>query len=122
MPPANGASKRQDIGLTIDGILLGNTAVSASQPAGLLNGLAPLTPTAGGGTNALLTDVKALINTIAPAMRPVLIVNSTQAASKLAQAAPPIVIAPYLTAGTAICVDSAAFGGLTRRWSGIWRC
>lgn len=65
----------------IDGILLGNAAASSAQPASLLNGLTPLTATADGGINALLGDIKALMAAIAPAIRPVLIASSVQAAS-----------------------------------------
>lgn len=102
----------EDLGLMIDGIFLGDTAVSPAQPAGILNGLTPLSPTAGGGINALLTDIKALLNAISPAIRPVLIANSTQAAS-IGILAPssrlPVISAPHLTAGTVIAFDSAAF-------------
>lgn len=101
----------QDIGLLVDSILLGNAAVTTAQPAGLLNGVTPLTATAGGGVNALLGDVKKLFAAITPAIKPVLIANSVQAASIgiLAQASPPVIVAPYLAADTVIAVDAAAF-------------
>ena len=61
----------------VDGILLGNTAAWTTQPTGLLNGLTPLAATAGGGVNALLGDIQKPLAAIAPAIKPVLIVNST---------------------------------------------
>jgi len=76
-----------------------------------LNGVTPLTATAGGGTNALLGDIKKLLAAIAPAIRPVLIANSVQAASIgiLAQSALPVIAAPYLAADQVVAVDAAAF-------------
>jgi len=101
----------EDLGLAIDAVLLGNAAASASAPAGLLNGVTPLTATAGGGTNALLGDIKKLVAAIAPAIRPVLIANSTQAASIgiLAHSSLPVIAAPYLAADQVVAVDAAAF-------------
>jgi hypothetical protein len=77
----------------------------------LLNGVAPLTATAGGGTNALLGDIKKLVAAIAPAIRPVIIVNSVQAASIgiLSQSPLPVIAAPTLAADQIIAVDAAAF-------------
>ena len=66
----------QDLGLAIDNVLLGSTAATSAAPAGLLNGVTPLTATAGGGSNALLGDIRKLLAAIAPAIRPVLITNS----------------------------------------------
>jgi hypothetical protein len=105
----------ESLGLTIDGILLGSGAASASAPAGLLNGVTPLTATAGGGSTALLGDVKKLIAAIAPAIKPVLIANSVQTASigVLAQAPLPIITAPTLPADQVIAVDAAAFASAT---------
>jgi len=86
----------------VDGILLGNTAAWTTQPTGLLNGLTPLAATAGGGVNALLGDIQKPLAAIAPAIKPVLIVNSTQAASTavLAQSPLPVITASYLVADT----------------------
>ena len=39
----------EDMGLMVDGILLGSAAATPSQPPGLLNGLTPIAPTTGGG-------------------------------------------------------------------------
>jgi hypothetical protein len=96
----------EDVGLMIDGM------ASASSPPGLLAGLTPITATAGGGVNAMMTDIKLLLNAIAPSVRPVLTMNSTQTATAgiLAPAsALPVITAPYLAAGTVIALDAASF-------------
>ena len=96
----------------IDGILLSSSAATAAAPAGILNGVTPLTATAGGGLAALLGDMKLLTAAIAPALRPVLIVGPLQAAS-LGLLAPnsglTVLISPTMTAGTVIAIDAAAF-------------
>jgi len=98
--------------LMIDGVLLGSTAVTTAAPAGLLNGVTPLTASAGGGSAALMGDIKQLANAIAPALKPVLIMNPTQAAA-LGLLAPvsslALLVAPTLAAGTVIAIDAAAF-------------
>jgi hypothetical protein len=102
----------QDLGLMIDGILLGSAAATSAAPAGLLAGIVPLTPTAGGGSNAMLGDVKKLLAAIAPALKPVMIVGSSQAATTAIIEPPigvPIITAPYLAADQVIMVDAAAF-------------
>jgi hypothetical protein len=102
----------ESLGLMIDGILLDANPATAARPAGLLNGVTPLTATAGGGLNALLGDVKQLTGAIAPALKPVLIAGAVQAAS-LGVLAPnataAVLVSPTLTAGTVIAVDAAAF-------------
>lgn len=49
-----------DTAITLDSVLLGTGAGSADVPAGLLNGVTPLTATAGGGYAAILGDLKKL--------------------------------------------------------------
>jgi HK97 family phage prohead protease len=49
-----------DTALTIDSLLLDANAASAVRPAGLLNGVTALTPTAGGGHAAILGDIRQL--------------------------------------------------------------
>jgi len=51
---------QQDTAVSIDSVLLDANAATTIRPAGLLNGVASLTPTAGGGFNALVADLKAL--------------------------------------------------------------
>ena len=96
----------------IDGILLGNTAATTAAPAGLLAGVTPLTPTAGGGSNALLGDTKKLLAATAPNLRPILIVSTSQYGTIGILEPPigiPIITAPYLAADQVIMVDAAAF-------------
>lgn len=50
-----------DTAITLDSLLLDNVAASAIRPAGLLNGVSGLTPTAGGGATAILGDIKKLL-------------------------------------------------------------
>ncbi|XIA64904.1 hypothetical protein ACFIOY_40205 [Bradyrhizobium sp. TZ2] len=101
----------RDLSLAIDNVLLGSAAATTAAPAGLLAGVTPLTPTAGGGSTALLGDIKKMLAAIAPALRPVLITTSVQAASiaTLSQAPLPVIAAPYLAADQIVAVDAAAF-------------
>ena len=98
-------------GLAADQTRSGVAATTAAL-AGLLNGVTPLTATAtGSGATALLGDIKKLVAAIAPALRPVLIANSTATASigVLAQASLPVITAPTMPADQIIAVDVAAF-------------
>jgi hypothetical protein len=52
---------------TLDQYVFDNVAASTSRPAGLLNGVTPLTPTAGGGQAACITDIKNLVAAIVTA-------------------------------------------------------
>lgn len=49
-----------DTGVALDAILLDTNAATTVRPAGILNGVAGLTPTAGGGFAALTGDIKQL--------------------------------------------------------------
>ncbi len=49
-----------DTAITLDSLLLDSTAGSSVRPAGLLNGVTPLTATAGGGYAAILGDIRKL--------------------------------------------------------------
>ena len=50
----------EDTAISLDSVLLDANAATAIRPAGILNGVAGLTPTAGGGFNAAVGDIKAL--------------------------------------------------------------
>src|SRR5262249_40595558 len=60
---------QEDTAVSLDSVLLDAGAATVVRPAGLLNGVAALTPTAGGGFNALVGDLKQLSGAI---------LNSTQ--------------------------------------------
>lgn len=49
---------QEDTAIAIDSVLLDTNAATAIRPAGILNGVTPMTPTAGGGFNALVGDIK----------------------------------------------------------------
>jgi HK97 family phage prohead protease len=76
-----------DTGVAVDTVFIDNVAVSAIRPAGIRNGVAGLTPTTGGGFNALVGDLKALagalagVNALGNNARPVWIMNPVQALS-----------------------------------------
>jgi Phage capsid family len=103
------------IGLMIDGILLGSTAATAASPGGILNGVSPLTATPGGGSAAVVADVRQLTAAIAPAIKPVFITGPVQSAtlSLLLPMSNPngflVLTSPTLAAGTVVTIDSAAF-------------
>ena len=53
-----------DTAIALDSVLIDTNAATAIRPAGILNGVSGLTPTAGGGFNALVGDIKALTNAL----------------------------------------------------------
>ena len=53
-----------DTSIAIDTVLIDANAATTIRPAGLLNGVAVLTPTAGGGLPALIGDLKLLIQAL----------------------------------------------------------
>jgi Phage capsid family len=58
------ACLREDAAASLDASLFSDTAASSARPAGLLAGTAPITATAGGGVEALHTDLRALVGAI----------------------------------------------------------
>lgn len=53
-----------DTSVAIDTVLIDANPATVIRPAGLLNGVASLTPTAGGGLNALIGDIKLVIQAL----------------------------------------------------------
>jgi Phage capsid family len=106
----------EDLSLAIDAILLDATAADAIRPAGLRAGVSGLTPSATGTpTEKMMADVKALLNGIAPSIRPTLIAGTTPSASLSIlgpQLGVPVIPAPQLTGGTVIMLDAAAFASI----------
>jgi hypothetical protein len=85
-------------------------------PAGLLNGVTPITPTAGGGSAAMLTDLGALVAALATAYggkTPVFVVAPKQAVTMKAALGfhwdYPIIASAALAAGTVIAIELASF-------------
>lgn len=58
---------REDAASSLDATIFSNVAASASRPAGILNGITPLTATAGGTATAMATDIRALISAVVAA-------------------------------------------------------
>jgi hypothetical protein len=91
--------------------------VLGTHPAGLLAGIAPLTATAGGGSVAMLADLKALAAAVAPAAgnaEPILVCAPAQAiAVKMSPRDPmPIFTSSALAAGVVVCVVPPAIASV----------
>jgi HK97 family phage major capsid protein/HK97 family phage prohead protease len=74
----------EDTSIAIDTILVDANPATSVRPAGLRNGVAGLTPTAGGGFTALVGDIKQMVAVLASAnslRTPVWIMNPAQANS-----------------------------------------
>jgi HK97 family phage prohead protease len=120
-----------DTAVALDAVLLDNNAASAIRPAGLLNGVTPLTATAGGGFAALTGDIKQLTGALLTATRgnvrnPCFIMNPQQVMSAGLTPAPSSGVFPFDTStgalngwpiidsgtvplGTVIAMDAADF-------------
>ena len=55
---------QEDTAVALDSVLLDSNAATVIRPAGILNGVSGLTPTAGGGFNALTGDIKQISGAI----------------------------------------------------------
>jgi len=102
----------EDTAAAIDTAMLSNAAATAGSPAGLLNGVVPLTATTGGGVAALARDLGALADAIDAddqvfLMRPSEKLRALTLAPGLAAAT--IVETTGLPAGTLVAVDASAF-------------
>ena len=112
------------VGRGLDAVLFSSAAPSAIAPAGLLYGVVPITPIAGGGFNAMSGDLRALISSIAAAgidTASVVFVCSPSQALALSLAAGPhfaheIIEASGLAANTVIAIATA---GLAASGSGV---
>ena len=111
------AALTESVALGLDKVLFSNqAAVPGLHPAGILNGIAALTPTstAGGKTDAMAGDVQLLLTAIAPVAGGgwLIIASPAQAAAllfRLAQAVPNVVASSALPAGTVIAIAPRAF-------------
>jgi HK97 family phage major capsid protein/HK97 family phage prohead protease len=85
--------------VAIDTVLLDTNPATTIRPAGLRNGVSGLTPTAGGGFNALVADLKALLGVLVAAnsvRSPVWLMNPQQALSiSLTQSAAGVGVFPF---------------------------
>ena len=125
---------QDDTSVAIDTVLLDATAKDTTRPAGLRNGVSATTATAGGGFNALVGDIKALVGVLVAAnslRSPVFIMNPAQVLSiSMTQNAGgdfpfaaevnggrlrgyPIIQSTSVTAGMVILLDAADFFSAT---------
>ena len=77
---------QEDTGVAIDTVLLDNNAATAIRPAGLRYGVTGITPTTGGGFNALVPDLKGLVGALIASSngnirQPMWVMNPVQALS-----------------------------------------
>jgi hypothetical protein len=109
----------ESAGPVLDSIVFSNAAATADHPAGLLNGIAPLTPSTGGGgankTDATMEDLVSLGAAIAPvsgASKIVLVMNVAQYISMAyrtyREAEDVIALPAAIPAGTVIAIAANA--------------
>jgi HK97 family phage major capsid protein len=102
--------------LSLDKALFGTQADDGVTPGGILNGVTPLTPTTGGGAQALAADIKQLVGALVAAFGgrdPVLVMNPSQATSLKILASPkfdtPVLQSTSVPVGTIIAVEPSSF-------------
>jgi HK97 family phage major capsid protein len=100
----------------LDASLFSNAAATSARPAGLLNGVSAISPTAGGGVAAMVADIQALVAAIVSAAGGssiMIFANPIQAVAlnmlSANGAGYPVVPAPSLAAGTVVAVEANAF-------------
>jgi hypothetical protein len=105
----------ESMALALDAAIFGAQAAGAS-PAGILNGVAPITPTTGGGLAAIEGDLKALTAALVAAgagRSPALVVNPAQNTTLTLLAGPhfriPIWPSNAVAVGTVIMVEPSSF-------------
>jgi len=104
-------------GLALDAAIFSASADDGAHPAGILNGIAPLTPTAGGGMTAMVGDIKQLFAALAAAgggFAPIFVASPQLAASMKTMVGPkfdyPIYASASLSAGnTVVLVEPTSF-------------
>ena len=124
---------QEDTAISLDSVLLDANPATTVRPAGILNGISGLTPTAGGGFAALTGDIKQISGALLTGTKgnvraPVWLMNPQQINSALYAAAPSTGVFPYrselqagqlggwpiidsgtVPAGTVIAIDAADF-------------
>jgi HK97 family phage prohead protease len=91
---------QMDTAVSLDAVLLDANPATTVRPPGILNGVSGLTPTAGGGFNALVGDIKQLTNalltgTLGNIRSPVWLMNPAQVNSIGLVAAPGAGVFPF---------------------------
>jgi HK97 family phage prohead protease len=124
---------QEDTAISLDAVLLDANAATVVRPAGILNGVAGLTPVAGGGFNALVGDIKQISGALLTGTKgnvraPAWLMNPQQVNSAGLVAAPgagvfpfrdeisqgklggwPIIDSGTVPLGTVIAIDAADF-------------
>jgi len=102
--------------LALDKALFGTQVDDGATPGGILAGVTPAVPTAGGGLNALEGDLKALTSALVAAgagREPVIITSPMQAMTLKLVAGPkfdvPVLASSAIAAGTVIMVEASSF-------------
>jgi Phage capsid family len=102
---------RHDLGAMVDSALLDSAAVSTIRPAGLFNGVTPLTASVvTPPVEAMAKDLAALAGAVSasnPDARIVYLANTVQAA-RLVAAGYPVIATGFLAVGTVAAVDAGA--------------
>jgi HK97 family phage major capsid protein/HK97 family phage prohead protease len=93
---------QEDTAVAVDSVLLDTNPATAVRPPGILNGVTPLTPTAGGGFNALVGDIKQVSGALLTATRgnvrvPAWLMNPQQVMSAGLTPAPASGVFPFDT-------------------------
>ena len=106
----------ESAGLALDLKMFSADAASAAAPAGLLNGVVPITASTGGGTAAIAADIAALISALSSnsaGAAPVIIAAVSQATSLKLFAGPrfdlQILPSTVLAKGTVIALEPSSF-------------
>ena len=105
----------ESAGLALDAAMFSANADDGAHPAGLLYNVTPLTPVAGGGTNAMLGDIKALVAALVAAgggRNAVIVASAVQAATLSLMSGPhftiPILTSSGVAAGTVVMVEASS--------------
>lgn len=105
----------EDASIEVDSVLLGSGAATATQPAGLLNGAIPVTPsniTARDTAGAAIADVSGLLSAIPGITDPVYVARRETVARLIglvpgfAQSSATLVTSPYVPANTLALIDA----------------
>jgi hypothetical protein len=118
---------RESVSFSLDATVFSTLAATTARPAGVLNGIAGLTATAGGGTAAMEGDLELLAAAVSDAVGDVVIVAHPRQALAIRIRKPDLGIPVYSTrafaAGTIIMLDpqalAVAFGTDPRFEAGI---
>jgi hypothetical protein len=105
----------ESMALALDTAIFG-TAPAGNAPAGILNGVTAIPSTAGGGLNAMVGDISALVKALVAAYggaNPVLVMNPQQVTTLNLTASPrfdiPILQSTSVAPGTVILIETSSF-------------